>query len=99
MTADPRFYENPFKRGNGPDPDNGLIPLAFTVASTLAGREPPTREWIVADWIPCRQVTLFSGHGEAGKTILALQLMIAVASGTAWLDLPATTCRVFGLFA
>jgi len=51
------------------------------------------------DWLPCRQVTLLSGDGGVGKSLLAMQLMMALAGGTTWLDIPTTACRVFGVFA
>ncbi len=45
----------------------------------------PEREWAVADRIPLRQPTLFSGEGAAGKTIIALQLCVAQVLGRDWL--------------
>jgi hypothetical protein len=33
----------------------------------------PQREWAVLDRIPLRQVTLHSGHGAAGKSLIELQ--------------------------
>ena len=42
------------------------------------GAESP-REWICEGWLSYR-LTLFTGHGGAGKSLLALQLAAAVAS-------------------
>ena len=45
----------------------------------------PSREWAVADRIPLRQVTLFSGEGAIGKSILELMLSVAHVTGKDWL--------------
>ena len=82
--------------GNGQDEPP---PRPYVVASTRAGLPPPVRAWLVNHWIPRRQVTLIGGIGGSGKTLLALQLMIAAASTGCWLDLPVLRCRAFGLFA
>ena len=49
------------------------------------GAESP-REWICEGWLSYR-LTLFTGHGGAGKSQLALQLAAAIASkkGTNWI--------------
>lgn len=59
----------------------------FFKASALAGKEAPPREWIVKDLIPRDTVTLFSGDGGTGKSLLALQLAVAVASGGQWIGM------------
>src|SRR6266567_1869462 len=73
--------------------------LEYVVASSLAGREPSERPWLVRDWIPRRQVTLLSGDGGVGKSIIAMQLMVATASGAPWLGLSTTPGASFGVFA
>ena len=83
-------------RGNEPDVSP---PRPYVVASTRAGKPAPVRAWLVDGWIPRRQVTLIGGIGGAGKTLLALQLMIGAASSGNWLGLPVMRCRAFGLFA
>ena len=45
----------------------------------------PPREWAVTDRIPLRQVTLFSGEGAIGKSILELMLSAAHVTGKDWL--------------
>ncbi len=73
--------------------------LTFTIASSLAGQVPPERPWLVPNWLPCRQVTLLSGDGGVGKSLLAMELMVSLASGAPWLGIPITACRTFGVFA
>jgi RecA-family ATPase len=45
----------------------------------------PERSWVVRDRIPLNNVTLFSGEGAIGKTILSLQLAVATVLGRDWL--------------
>lgn len=54
-------------------------------ASSLQGLTPPPREWVVPDLVPDKAVTLFSGNGAIGKSLLALQLAAACACGGSWL--------------
>ncbi|MCA1939362.1 MAG: AAA family ATPase [Caenispirillum bisanense] len=61
----------------------GLVP-----AISLVGRPVPERKWLVEDLVPWGAVTLFSGHGGDGKSLLALQLAVAAATGDQWLGLP-----------
>jgi hypothetical protein len=50
-------------------------------AADLEGLQVPDREWLVPDLIPTRTVTLLYGDGGTGKSLLALQLAVAVALG------------------
>jgi RecA-family ATPase len=59
--------------------------LALVNAATLSGKPVPPREWLVEGLIPMRQVTLIYGDGATGKTLIELQLSVAVATGTDWL--------------
>jgi RecA-family ATPase len=54
-------------------------------------RDPiPPREWLVAERIPTRNVTLLSGEGAIGKSLLLMQLSAAVVLGRDWIGtLPA----------
>ena len=45
----------------------------------------PEREWAVQDRVPLRQVTLFSGEGAVGKSIVELHLCVAHVLGRDWL--------------
>lgn len=66
-------------------------PLATVAAAAFADQDKPRRKWLVPDLVPHRQVTIISGDGGTGKSLLAMQLAFAVATGTAWLNLPTAT--------
>ena len=64
---------------------NGIL---GTRLDTLAGKTPQPREFIVNDigFFPTGKLTLFTGAGAVGKTLVLLQLCIACASaGGKWL--------------
>jgi RecA-family ATPase len=63
------------------------------------GKDIPPRNWIVGDWIPEGAVTLLSGDGGTGKSLLALQLAVAVSTGERWLSLPTITGNALVLAA
>ena len=54
----------------------------------LAGKPNPERNWLVCDWILGKQVTLLFGDGGTGKSQIAMQLCLAVASDRPWFQLP-----------
>ena len=58
----------------------------------------PQRQWLVPDLIPARTVTMLSGEGGTGKSLLALQLMVSMALGLEWLGNEVTRgpCLYFG---
>ena len=66
---------------------------------TWQDKPVPERHWLVADLIPMQNVTMLSGDGGVGKSIVALQLMVACALGRPWLGRQTRPCRAFGLFA
>jgi len=50
---------------------------------------PPPLTWVVQDWVLKEpSLTLFTGRGGGGKSLLSLQLGIALAAGMPWLGLP-----------
>ena len=71
----------------------------FFPASDLEGRPIPPRAWLVPDLIPHRTVTLFSGDGGTGKSLLALQLAVAAATGGWWIGREVTPGSVLYLSA
>lgn len=58
---------------------------------------PPPREWIIPDWLPKGCVTAIYGDGGVGKSLLAQQLMAAVATGKSWLGYRNNPMKVYGL--
>lgn len=57
----------------------------FFAASSLDGKPIKFREWAVQDLVPSSTVTLLGGDGGTGKSLLALQLAFAIATGGRWL--------------
>jgi RecA-family ATPase len=68
-----------------PPRDEPPAPLPFTSVASWHGTPIPEREWTVLNRVPAANVTLMSGDGGVGKTILALHLCAAVALGRDWL--------------
>ena len=60
-------------------------PLTFCDIGQWSTREPPPREWAVLDRFPLRNVSLISGEGAVGKSILIMQLGVAHVLGRDWL--------------
>ncbi|MBD9635995.1 AAA family ATPase [Ensifer sp. ENS07] len=78
--GDPRQRDEPPKpEPNGRDPE--AVELLPTVrASSFASRKPPPREFLdERQFFPMRHVTLLTGDGGIGKSLLALQSSMAVA--------------------
>jgi RecA-family ATPase len=61
-------------------PEKQIEPFPFIRAATFDGQKAPQRRWLVNNRIPMRNVTLLSGDGAVGKTTIALQLAVAVAT-------------------
>jgi RecA-family ATPase len=51
------------------------------------GKPVPARKWIVPDVIPDETVSILSGDGSGGKSLLSLQLGAARALGKEWIGL------------
>lgn len=64
--------------------------LPVVRASELVRQPPQPRSWIVDGLIPANTVSFFSGDGGLGKSLLALQLAVAIVSKTDWLGLKCT---------
>lgn len=62
------------------------------------GQPVPRRQWMIEDLISQGTVTMLSGDGGQGKSLLAQQLMTAVARGKDWLGYKTRPVRVFGMF-
>jgi RecA-family ATPase len=76
---------------NGKVPSHAAIEADFatTCAYDLEGKSVPERRWLVEGAIPHENVTLLSGDGGLGKTILALMLGVSLSARTSWLGFPA----------
>lgn len=70
--------------------DNDDIPILD--APDLDGQPIPERQWLVDGLIPLATVTLLSGEGGTGKSLLALQLAAAMALKTDWIGQPVRHC-------
>jgi RecA-family ATPase len=72
-------------------PANGVIeapapkPLYSIAASAFEGKACPPRPWLVSDMLPDLTVTMISGDGGTGKSLLALQLGVATAAARDWI--------------
>lgn len=43
--------------------------------------EIPDREWLIPDWLPAGRIGMLTGKSEKGKSLLALQLAVSIATG------------------
>ncbi|MHC3128065.1 hypothetical protein OB03_12600, partial [Brevundimonas sp. GN22] len=75
--------------------------LPIVDLSAWIDREPDPREFLVDDLIPNGCVTALYGDGGSGKTLLAMWLMVAMASrySLPWLGRKAKGWKSVGLFA
>lgn len=67
--------------------DSGTAKRAsvFFPASDYYGKEVPPRSWVASGLIPGKTVTILGGDGGTGKSLVALQLAVSMASGRTWL--------------
>lgn len=49
---------------------------------------PAPRVWLIKDWIPLNEISSMYGSGGSGKSLLSLQLGLAVSTGTPFMSLP-----------
>jgi len=75
----------------------GAVALPLLTPADMARLQLKPREWIVADLLPKGEPSLLYGAGATGKSLLLLQLCIAMASGRKWLDrdVPSGRCLMF----
>jgi len=59
-------------------------PLVYVDIAKWIGAPVPLRDWAVLNRVPARNVTVLSGTGGIGKTILAMQLAAAVVLNREW---------------
>ena len=61
------------------------IKMEFVSAASLAEKAVPRQRWHVPDLIPASNVTILSGDGSAGKSLLAIDLAVATADASEWI--------------
>lgn len=74
-------------------------PLPVMCPADWHGLPVPEREWFVPDLIPSRQVTILTGDGGVGKSLVALQIGAAACLGLETIGLSPKPCRVLYLGA
>ena len=75
--------------------DNLVIePFEVIEPISLQGLAVPERRWLWENWIPLRAVTVLSGDGGTGKSLLALQLATACATDRLFLGQKVMPCKV-----
>jgi len=72
--------------------------LRFESVALWHGQPIPDREWAVKNRIPARNVTLLSGEGAAGKTLLTQQLAVACSLDNDWLGVRPSPGPFMGLY-
>lgn len=77
----------------------GATVLRIVDASELVGTHAPERRFHVHPLIPSGEITLLSGDGGTGKSLLALQLAVATVTGGKWCGLEVTQGDVLYLSA
>lgn len=87
LTFDRVELKDPKHEGPAEKPANDNKSAELFCAADFEGKEVPERLWLVPDIMPDRSVTMLSGDGGVGKSLLALQLGVAVAAGGGWLGL------------
>jgi RecA-family ATPase len=62
------------------------------------GKQIPARRWLVEGLVPLHNVTMLSGDGGLGKSLLTQQLATACAAGKEWLGRQTLSCRALGVY-
>lgn len=91
MNAKPQLYRNPLDGAT-------LRGLPMVSPVTWSGKPIPQRKWIVDELIPSGSVTMLTGDGGLGKSLLSLQLMTCCALGRHWLGRETAQVRAMGVF-
>jgi RecA-family ATPase len=79
-------------------PFNPSFKLPWTEPTGFQDIPVPQRDWLVEDLIPAHAVTMISGDGGLGKSLLALQLMTCCAIDKDWLGRRTKPVKSMGVF-
>ncbi|MDE2096371.1 MAG: AAA family ATPase [Patescibacteria group bacterium] len=80
-----------------PKPKNRIAPLKLLDIGAWSGTTPAPLRWLVPGLLLRGTVTLLAGDGGIGKSLLALQLLVACATGQQWLGLDVARVKCFAL--
>ncbi len=80
--------------GHEPAATEPPVGIQWVNPFTWEGVTPPVRRWVVGDMVPDGEVTLLTGAGGVGKTLLAQQLATSVATGLPFLGRPTMQRKV-----
>lgn len=106
----PEIFFAPIADGEEPDtsafgddagPGSGAASssaIAWISPAAWEGVERPEQRWFVKGLVPHGEVTLLTGKGGIGKSLLAMQLLTSIALGIPFLGRETTQARVMGLF-
>ena len=93
-----RRSRGPGNESQSPDSSPPPEPLRIVCPTKFQGMDPPSRRWIVPEWIPFGVVTGLYGDGGVGKSLIAQQLQTGAALGSAWLGLPVMGAASLGVY-
>lgn len=96
LDPDDRSAWNDDRSRAGRDTDDPIGEM-FSVAG-LAGIDPPPMEWIVEELVPVGAVTTFFGDGGLGKTLIAMQMGLAIERGLPIYGFSTKSAPVLGFF-
>jgi RecA-family ATPase len=78
-------FEIESRNGTFTEPPPAPPIATFHRLPNLADRQIPPRAWLVPDLIPFDTVTLLTGDGATGKSLIAAQLAAATCLGSSWM--------------
>lgn len=83
------FEDSPGSGDMEGKPVNAKPRLPVIHCSAFAG-EPKPREWLLPEWLPKHEAVLFSGDGGVGKSLVAMQMAVALAAGVPFFGIKTT---------